>query len=410
MKNIMIIHAHTGNRGDEAAVRSMINELVNCHSDMRLTIQYNGTPSYPNVSETVTTINRFPQSYSFSGKIDFIFTYLTCGIIAFTSEGKKFVESLKEADLVIHAPGGPSIGDTYHNAELLYLLRLDLMRKAKIPYIFYSPSMGPFYDKKRERLRKKVIRGAKFVYVRDPISYKYVKEFVPDVDVKLAMDSAFQHDIDYVNYEEIYDQYTELKTFIETHEKCIGITITDLKWHPVHGKTDIFVRINAVFHRFIDFIVSKGYGVLFIPQLYGTSDDATYMSNFMQTKHTFVVSATENKYDSYFQQYVIEKMYAVVGMRYHSNIFSAKMGTPFVSISYEQKMRGFMESTGLSEYCIDLRDLSYEKLVSKFRQLEENYDEYANKLKVLHEPMKGKAFMPTQAIIDFLESKYAHRR
>ena len=222
------------------------------------------------------------------------------------------------------------------------------------------------------------------------------------------MDSALQHDIDSVKYEEIYEQYIKLKAFIETHEKCIGITITDLKWHPIHGQTNVSVNINETFQKFIDTLINRGYGVLFIPQLYGTSDDASYMSEFMRLEHTFVVSATENKYDSYFQQYIIGKMYAVVGMRYHSNIFSAKMGTPFVSISYEQKMRGFMESTGLSEYCIDLKDLSYEHLVSKFMQLEENYDEYANKLKVLHEPMKEKAFMPTQAIIDFLESKYTH--
>lgn len=57
----------------------------------------------------------------------------------------------------------------------------------------------------------------------------------------------------------------------------------------------------------------------------------------------FVICSDDEKYDTYFQQYVIGCMYAVIGMRYHSNIFSAKMGTPFISISYEQKMQGFMK-------------------------------------------------------------------
>ena len=44
--------------------------------------------------------------------------------------------------------------------------------------------------------------------------------------------------------------------------------------------------------------------------------------------------------------------YAIIGMRYHSNIFSAKAGTPFISISYEQKMAGFMNKMNLEKYCI----------------------------------------------------------
>lgn len=43
----------------------------------------------------------------------------------------------------------------------------------------------------------------------------------------------------------------------------------------------------------------------------------------------FVICSDDEKYDTYFQQYVIGCMYAVIGMRYHSNIFSAKMGTPY---------------------------------------------------------------------------------
>lgn len=405
---ITIIHAHNNNRGDEAAIKAMIDEIRIIYPNSRVIVYNNGNSAFPNMDSSIIQNNRFPIIHSKLSQLDFFVILFSKGKIVFSRAGKSFVEDLRNSDIVIHAPGGPSIGDIYYKAEFVYLLRLILIKKLQIPYIFYSPSMGPFQDKKRERLRKKVIRGAKFVYVRDPISYKYVKEFVPDVNVKLAMDSALQHDIDSVKYEEIYEQYIKLKAFIETHEKCIGITITDLKWHPIHGQTNVSVNINETFQKFIDTLINRGYGVLFIPQLYGTSDDASYMSEFMRLEHTFVVSATENKYDSYFQQYIIGKMYAVVGMRYHSNIFSAKMGTPFVSISYEQKMRGFMESTGLSEYCIDLKDLSYEHLVSKFIQLEENYDEYANKLKVLHEPMKEKAFMPTQAIIDFLESKYTH--
>ena len=405
MFRILVIHSHNANRGDEAAVKAMVDELLLKYPNAMITISNNGFTPYPNMPCNVRQISRFPKLESRVAQAEFFLTLITRGRLSFTKETKEFLRALKEADIVLHAPGGPSIGDTYYNAELLYLLRLDLTRRMGIAYMFYSPSMGPFNDKRREKLRKKVLRRAEAVYVRDPISYKYLKGFVPDVDVKLAMDSALQHDIDPDQYKPIYDRYTELKSFVDSHSKCIGITITDLKWHPVHKKTDVSVRINDTFPTFVDYLIDKGYGIVFIPQLYGTSDDATYMSGFLRNEHTFVVSATEDKYDSYFQQYVISKMYAVVGMRYHSNIFSAKMGTPFVSVSYEQKMSGFMESTQLTEYCIDIKDLSYDILTSKFEQLEANYDEFAGKLRTLHELMKKKAYLPTQAMINFLESK-----
>lgn len=406
MYKILIIHAHNANRGDEAAVKALVDELLASNDSNNIVISNNGFTKYPEMDNRVTQIDRFPKLSSKIAQIEFLVSMITKDKLIFTSAGKCFFKELKDSDIVIHAPGGPSIGDIYYDAEFLYLLRLDLIRRLGIPYIFYSPSMGPFQDKKREKLRKRILRGAKFVFVRDPISYKYVKEFVPDVDVKLAMDSALQHNIDTKKYEAIYGSYTELKQFFDNHQKCIGITITDLKWHPTHSKTGISVKINDAFHKFIDSLISERYGIVFIPQLYGTADDVSYMSNFMRPDHTFIISASEDKYDSYFQQYVIGRLYAVVGMRYHSNIFSAKMGTPFISISYEQKMRGFIESIGLNDYCIELKDLTYENLIEKFKQLEDNYETYANKLKELHEFMKKKAYMPTQAVIDFFKSKH----
>ena len=314
-----------------------------------------------------------------------------------------FMKSLLQADIVLHAPGGPSIGDTYFKAEKLYLWRLDFIRRLGVPYIFYAPSMGPFKCTERNKLRKKVIAGAEKVILRDPISVKYVKELLPNVDVEQALDSALQHDIDMKANERKYNSYPELKKFIEEHEKCIGITITDLKWHPVHQKEKIIDQIPVVFKAFISQKVKEGYGIIFIPQLYGNLNDTQIMNEYMMDYGTFMIDAFSEERDTYFQQYVIGKLYAVVGMRYHSNIFSAKMGTPFVSVSYEQKMKGFMQSIGLSNYCIDLNDLSENVLSDKFRQLEVNHDAYEKKLQHIHSDMKCQSYKSTAEVVKFLE-------
>lgn len=403
--NLLIIHSHNANRGDEAAVKAMVDELLVKYPDADITISNNGFTPYPNMPVHVKQIDRFPKLQSKVAQAEFFMALATKGKLVFTKEGKEFMKALKSADLVLHAPGGPSIGDTYYKAESLYLWRLNFIRKLKKPYMFYAPSMGPFKDEKRNKRRKEILQGAEKVIVRDPISLKYLNDFMPELHAQQALDSAFQHDVDYELNEHKYNDYKELKEFIESHDKCIGITITDLKWHPVHKNEEVINNIKPVFSAFIKKKISEGYGVVFVPQLYGTSNDTNSMMQYMDEGNTFMVDAFSDKYDTYFQQHIIGKLYAVVGMRYHSNIFSAKMGTPFVSVSYEQKMKGFMQSVGLEEYCVDLYDMNEQLLEEKFSVLENNYDEYKNKLKGLHDWMKSEAYRSTEAVISILEGK-----
>ena len=403
--NILVIHSHNANRGDEAAVKAMVDELLYMYPSANITISNNGFVPYPNMPECVKQIERFPKLQSKIAQLDFFVTCLTKSKIVLTSSTKEFIRELKKADVVLHAPGGPSIGDTYLKAEKLYLWRLDFIRKMGVPYIFYAPSMGPFENKERNELRKKVLRGAERIVVRDPISLQYVNEFVPEVNVELALDSAFQHDVCSKKNEIVLEQYPELEDFLEKHKKCIGVTITDLKWHPKHKTEEIINNIPDVFNQFVDKKISEGYGIIFIPQLYGNLDDTTLMGKFMRPEHTFMVDAFSEQRDTYFQQYLIGKLYGVVGMRYHSNIFSAKMGIPFVSISYEQKMKGFMQLMKLDNYCIDISELTIDALLEKFTLLENTYVSYKNKLNSQHSFMKKEAFKSSQVVIDYFERK-----
>lgn len=93
----------------------------------------------------------------------------------------------------------------------------------------------------------------------------------------------------------------------------------------------------------------------------------------------------------------------VFGMRYHSNIFSAKMGTPFVSISYEQKMKGFMELTKLSDLCLDIKDLTYDKLIEKYKFLVENYDYYKKYLSEKKVELTNLSHTTTDKVVELIE-------
>ena len=176
-------------------------------------------------------------------------------------------------------------------------------------------------------------------------------------------------------------------------------------WHPKHrNNKELLSKIEESFKENIEKLTSEGYGIVFIPQLYGILDDEKLMNGYCINDNCFTITSKSEKYDSQFQQYVISKLYAVIGMRYHSNIFSAKQLTPFISITYEQKMLGFMKESGLEEYCIDVNELNADILWKKFNHLVENYNEYVGKLKQLKTVLQNKAHITTDELFKTLET------
>lgn len=403
MENIFIINAHWHNRGDEAANRAMLDEIQKRLPTSKITIQYNTYPIREidslKKNNIVVLENRFPTSKDL---LEILVLWISKGNIVWSKGGKEFVREIEKADIVIHAPGGPAIGDIYSNAEFAYLFRLLLTKRFKKKYFFYAPSMGPFHNKFRNILRKYILSSASGISFREEISSVYFDELIPGKKFKVTLDSAFQNSIDMRTNTEILEAYEELNSFMSRYNKIVGITITDLQWNPLYkDEIEIKNKIYYCFDGFINWLVSNGYGVLFIPQLFGIQNDYDYMNSFSR-EGTFII---DDKYDSYFQQFLISKLYAVVGMRYHSNIFSCKMGTPFVSISYEQKMEGFMNKMALNKYCINIEDLDEKILKRKFDDLVCNYDNYSNYLKELSVDLKQKSAETTDYLFEIMKKK-----
>lgn len=403
--NIMIINCHTANRGDEAAVHALVDELNDLYKEnLNIILTLRGETFYPNMPKNVKMMKQFMPG-NIKALLAYKIAFYTHGYIRISRTCKEFLDALKKSDLVLHAPGGPSIGDTYYESEPSYLLIYDLIQMMNKPYMFYAPSMGPFFIKERNEWRKKTLKNAEAIVLRDPISAEYVKTLVPEKRIYQTLDSAIQHDIDVKVNGMKLEQYGALKNFLKGHKKCIGITISDLKWHPIFGEKNwMFEMIQNCFDEFLDYLTEKNYGIIFIPQLYGEGDDFNLMKSFCKnSKDYFVIPDNKSQYDTYFQQYLIGELFTVIGMRYHSNIFSAKMGTPFISISYEQKMEGFMEKMKLDEYCVKVENLSFEVLKEKFNLLCDNYDSYKKYLINNHAMMKKESYKTTEILSEVIE-------
>jgi colanic acid/amylovoran biosynthesis protein len=380
--NIFIINAHWHNRGDEAALRAMIDGLLRKYPDAHIYLQLicKKIQQFPVPEKQLTLVKAFPLRENLG---ELFLLVITKGKICVRKNSKAFFHFLDMADLVIHAPGGPSIGDTYKNSEWNYLIRLFFVVLYKKPLFFYASSMGPFHHRIRNILRRWILNRADCICLREELSGNHLKNLKLDKLPIITIDTAFQNTIEKDTYEKLLQEDSELSCFTQKLPKIVGITMTDLQWHPRHKNNPMLKqRIEDTFRQIISVLLQKGYGIIFFPQLFEhpAYNDFQYMSGIAREFTTENMYVLPELYDTYFQQYLISKMFATIGMRYHSNIFAAKMGVPFISISYEEKMRGFMDKIGLLDYCIDVNTLQYEQIIQKFEAIENNYAAYKHLL------------------------------
>lgn len=376
--NILLFNSAWNNRGDESALRAMIDEVRQTYPNIKFTF-FVGKEMQQFPYENDSNINVVVEKcFTRKNYADIPFLILSKGKFAVTKEMKSLITQIKKADFVLHAPGGPSMGDIYKSTQYNSYFKFLITKALKKPYGFYAPSMGPFNKKAQNILRKKIYNGAEFITTREALSAEYAKKLNLKKDVIVTLDSAVQHKINHEKYENQLKDYSELNDFLKTDKKIIGITITDLMWHPNYlNNPQIKSNIENTFKETIKHLTQSGYKIVFIPQLFGLANDYDYMKEFAINDNCFVI---DDKHDCFFQQYIIEKLHFVIGLRYHSNVFSAKMKTPFISISYEQKMRGFTQLIGLEDYCINISDLSADALKEKISKLESNYSKIKNHL------------------------------
>jgi colanic acid/amylovoran biosynthesis protein len=356
--------------------------------------------------EDIKRIELYPDLYNRFDLFDSVFTILTRGKLSLTGRGMEFLEALNQADIVIHAPGGPTIGALYGgklSRDMPYLYRLFMaVFIKKRPLFIYAPSMGPFSGRLMNSMRKFIMRRAELIAVRDEVSHKYLREQL-GIDAVLTLDSAFQNDVNIKDYECIPPFMRLLENISES--KTIGMVVTDLKWHPVHSLNDSLIKgiVNCI-NEVIDELTNKGFQILLIPQLFGDTTAIPTLEaellHKLQAGRDGKVEICFAEIDAYGQQILFSKLYAVISMRYLPTIFAMKAGVPFICISYEHKARALIEKEGLTHYVIDIGMMTSEKVLYLFNLIESNHYEIVKTLNKKRGVFKRDSFKTTQLILE----------
>jgi colanic acid/amylovoran biosynthesis protein len=89
-------------------------------------------------------------------------------------------------------------------------------------------------------------------------------------------------------------------------------------------------------------------------------------------------------------------------MRYHPNIFAAKMNIPSIAIYYEHKTKAFMKELGRLDLTINIEKINAQIIIDKFLYLEKNYDTIKRQITEKNPHLKEKSKKTTKLIINDL--------
>ena len=386
---MVLVNAHWNNRGDEAALCALIDSIYSINADIVLSVIFKEVERAEDILLDVSCMaTRYRPTEAQ------VFQTITLGKCD-NREMIREMHIIKEADLIIYAPGGAVISDRFWwEKQLEYIFPIVYAQSIGKSVVFASPSIGPFSDE--YTMRNNMFNGVNSICLRESISVTCLKKILKENDnIFLSNDLAFLGRVNIDKERKKAQKDFDLCHFLDKYKTIIGITITDLTWNVGYlNDNDMSERISHSFKEFIRWFGSQRIGVILIPQLFGEQNDEVYLRKYVD-QNTFVLSS---EYDNSFQQYLISQVYAVIGLRYHSNIFAAKMGTPMIPIIYEQKMKGFLRDSQIEDWGIDIKDISFTKLKDSFEKLRGEYCERRNVL----ERMRNEWIRRSQITIDII--------
>lgn len=310
-----------GNAGDDAILGAIIKSLRGIDQDL---------PIY--------VMSRKPMETKLHEHVGSFFTFDIFKLNSLLRKTKLFVSG-----------GGTLIQDVTSTRSLLfYLYTLRAAHKAGVKVEMYGCGIGPVSsEKNRKRTSRTLNDNVDIIALRDSISWDLLKEInVVKPEIILAADPA-------VSLPPV-DMFTVRTAF----EKA-GIPADDKKiifcirpWEEFKDYSPIVKAAEYAYEKY-------GLTAVFLPMEY-PRDVAIGKEVAAIIKTPAYASELHHSIEEL--RGMLASAELAVGMRLHSLIFAASLGTPIVGISYDVKVDSFIKDSG-AKHLIRLEGLSADALI-----------------------------------------------
>lgn len=242
--------------------------------------------------------------------------------------------------------GGTLIQDATSTQSLIYYITvIKAALKRRIKVMLYSNGIGPLSGKRNKELVKNTLNRVNLITLRDPEAYKTLTDIgvtVPKTVV--TADPVFgmeQADSDYGR--RLLDRFGIPKNA----KKLMGIS--------VRRSRDTGAAFERELARFCDYAAQEyGFFPVFIPMQTNKDEGIT---DSIRSKLSCESASVDIRLSVYDVMSIVASMDICVGMRLHSLIYAASSCVPIIALSYDPKIRSFMDYAGL-DMCIDVKSFT----------------------------------------------------
>ncbi|MFM8320774.1 MAG: polysaccharide pyruvyl transferase family protein [Chloroflexota bacterium] len=411
---IALIHIHSyHNSGDAALTESAVKNLLENFPGCQLTLLINDPQSYTGGQPYVPSLLHWIKRPGGSKPLRFAWLLLT-GFLA--AVGKRFfgkpidlpgspelkaaLAALMEADLVVGTPGGYLYSYASGRALQILLITFMIALAAGRPVYLLPQSYGPFRTRLERWMTGFVLQHARLVMVREPASIPHLAACgLPAQASILLPDMAFA-------FQSAPDSQAAgmLHQWLPKRmQPLLGVTVINWgdQFQGFHKQAEYEQAVAAGIRSFIQ--VHPTTQVLFLPQCCGPSeheDDRIPARRIAGILNAYQqqVTLVETPLAAVLLSAVFGQMDLFLGTRMHSNIFALSHRVPVVAIGYLHKSRGIAQAAGITDWVLDIQQLTAGQLSEKLLALWENRQAVRAHLETIMPELADQARLPAQLI------------
>lgn len=406
MKHVLITNQHGENRGDESALRAMLDGVSSKLGDVKFTViaQLQDTKINMKFEQDVSLLHMKMSILSFSGLVWYsLFRKIGVSLPFLLNEKtRQIIDAYRSSDVVVSAPGGPYFGDIYANHEIVHWFYIWLGLLFKKPLFLYAPSAGPFKIKWLNIIRKHFYKKFDVLCLREEISKGYLQGLIgTEKEINVTADSAIQQIIAPMRRDDYF-----VGTKEANKEKfLVAVSAIEYKF-PGEADPDAKQKdyTNVILECLKHLASKKNCHFLFIPQLYGKVHTDVpyleYLSSNLPENSTWEI--VDQSLDSNAQRAIIGMCDICIASRYHPQIFAGTSAVPGICIYYEHKALGFMKFMELEEFAFDIRNLNLPVIVKALDRAINEQDLLRSMMIEKIVPVKQRSAKTTQLLIQLL--------
>jgi len=306
----------------------------------------------------------------------------------------KIIRCLRNVNLFISGGGGLLQDSTGKGWSILYYLGLILVAKiVKVPVMIYAQGVGPINKKINKLLIKWILNKVNLITVRDNHSKKLLNNLgISATSIYVNSDPVFLLKKKDINH--IINIYPYIRELIKL-DNCplIGVSVREYK----NNGSDI----KRIFAQVADYLIENYQAkIIFLPFKF---DEDVHISEKILSLMKNQADVLKTKLEPEELLSLLSRLSLVVGVRLHSIIFSSMANIPFIALSYDPKVKYFVEDLGLSELLLEIdEDISLKKFQKKIEYIRENNDKIKDILLEKVNNLEVKALANNELVFKFL--------